>query len=81
VFAAIAAPAWFNRDEPNYADAALPSALLGTLSILLVIVQVVLIVASMIGFQQKWNIEIEEHEDEGGQQGYGGPPRTQPAGA
>jgi hypothetical protein len=34
----------------------------------------------MIGFQQKWNIEVEEHEEEGGQQDYGGG-RAQPAGA
>ena len=81
VFAAIAAPAWFDRAEPNYADPALPPRLLGTLTILIVIVQAVLIVAAMIGFQQKWNIEVEEHADEsGGQQGYGGG-RAQPAGA
>ena len=79
VFAAIAAPAWFDRDAPNYADPARPPALLGTLSILLAIVQVILIVAAMIGFQQKWNIEVEEHDDSGGQQGYGRQP--QPAGA
>jgi hypothetical protein len=78
VFAAIAAPGWFDRAEPNYADPALPPRLLGTITILIGIVQVVLIIASMIGFQQKWNIEVEEHEDEGGQQGYGG---AQPAAA
>ena len=81
VFAAIAAPAWFARDAPNYADPALPPALLGTLAVLTAIVQVILIIAAMIGFQQKWNIEVEEHEDEsGGQQGYGGR-QPQPAGA
>jgi hypothetical protein len=81
VFAVIAAPGWFDRAEPNYADPALPPRLLGLLTILIAIVQVVLIIAAMIGFQQKWNIEVEEHEDEGGQQGYGGPGRAQPAGA
>lgn len=72
VFAVIAAPGWFDRAEPNYADPALPPRLLGTLVILIAIVQVVLIIAAMIGFQQKWNIEVEEHDDEAGQQGYGG---------
>jgi hypothetical protein len=81
VFAAIAAPGWFDRDQANYADAALPPALLGTLSWLMVIVQIVLITAAMVGFYQKWNIEVEEHDDGGAQQGYGGPPRAQPAGA
>ena len=81
VFAAIAAPAWFDRAAPNYADPALPPRLLGVLAILTAIVQVVLIITAMIGFQQKWNIEVEEHDDVGGQQGYGGPGRPQPAGA
>ena len=82
VFGAIAAPAWFDRAEPNYAEPALPPRLLGTLTILVVIVQIILVIAAMIGFQQKWNIEIEEHEeDDGGQQGYGGGRSPQPAGA
>jgi lysylphosphatidylglycerol synthetase-like protein (DUF2156 family) len=80
VFAAIAAPGWFDRDAPNYADPAVPPALLGTLTVLVGIVQIVLIITAMIGFQQKWNIEVEEHEDEG-QQGYGGYGGAQPAGA
>ena len=80
VFAAIAAPAWFARNEANYADPALPPALLGTLSILTAIVQAILIITAMIAFQQKWNIEVEEHDDSGGQQGYGGR-QPQPAGA
>jgi hypothetical protein len=81
VFAAIAAPAWFDRDAANYADSALPAALLGTLCWLIAIVQVVLIVAALIGFQQKWNIEVEEHDDSGAQQEYGGQGSPQPAGA
>jgi hypothetical protein len=81
VFSAIAAPGWFDRAHPNYADPALPPRLLGLLTILIMIVQVILIIAAMIGFQQKWNIEVEEAaDDDGGQQGYGGG-RAQPAGA
>ena len=80
VFALIAAPGWFDRAHPNYAEPALPPRLLGLLTILIGIVQVILIIAAMIGFQQKWNIEVEEHEEEdgGGGQGYG---QAQPAGA
>jgi hypothetical protein len=79
VFATIAAPGWFDRAEPNYADPALPPRLLGTVTILVGIVQVVLIIAATIGFQQKWNIEVEEHDEYGGE-GYGGA-RPAPAGA
>jgi hypothetical protein len=81
VFAAIAAPGWFDRANPDYADPGLPPELLGTLSWLTVIVQVILVIAAMAGFQQKWNIEVEEHAPDGGQPGYGGPGRAQPAGA
>jgi hypothetical protein len=83
VFSAIAAPGWFDRAHPNYADPTLPPRLLGLLAILTMIIQVILVIAAMIGFQQKWNIEVEEAvDDDGGgdQQGYGGG-RAQPAGA
>ena len=82
VFAAIAAPGWFDRAAPNYADPALPPRLLGTLTILIVIVQLILVVAAILAFQQKWNIEVEEQADDsgGGQHGYGGG-RAQPAAA
>jgi len=79
VFAAIAAPAWFDRAHPNYADPSIDPNLLGTLCILTVIVQAVLVVFAMIGFTQKWNIEVEESDHSGGAPAPSGPPR--PAGA
>jgi antibiotic biosynthesis monooxygenase (ABM) superfamily enzyme len=83
VFAAIAAQGWFDRAKPDYADPALPPRLLGTVTILIGLVQIILIIAAMVGFQQKWNIEVEESvdEDDGrGRQDYGGR-EPQPAGA
>ena len=82
VFAAIAAQGWFDRAKPAYADPALPPRLLGTITILIGIVQIILIIAAMVGFQQQWNIEVEESvdEDDGGREGYGGR-QPQPAGA
>jgi len=44
VFAAIAAPAWFDRAHPDYADPSIDPNLLGTLCVLTVIVQGVLVV-------------------------------------
>jgi hypothetical protein len=79
VFAAIAAPAWFDRAHPDYADPALDPNLLGTLCILTVIVQAVLVVFAMIGFTQKWNIEVEESVSGSGGGAPSGQPR--PAGA
>lgn len=81
VFAAIAAPGWFDRAGSSYDNPALPPRLLGVLTILTLIVQVILLAAALIAFQQKWNLEVEEHVDEGEQQGYGGGGggRAQPA--
>src|SRR5690349_13437177 len=79
VFAAIAAPAWFDRAHPNYTDPSIDPNLLGTLCILTVIVQAVLVVFAMIGFTQKWNIEVEESASSQGGGAPSGSPR--PAGA
>jgi FtsH-binding integral membrane protein len=59
IFAAVAAPAWFSRDNPGFEDPALPSSLLGLLCTVIVPVQLALIVVAMQGFRQRWNVEAE----------------------
>jgi TRAP-type C4-dicarboxylate transport system permease small subunit len=59
IFAAIAGPAWFERDKEGFADPALDASLLGLVTLLLVPVQALLIVAAMQGFRQAWNVEVE----------------------
>lgn len=63
IFAAVSAPAWFDRDKTGFTDPALAADILGLLSALLVPVQLLLIAFSMSGFRQKWNVEIERHEE------------------
>jgi hypothetical protein len=63
IFAAVSAPAWFDRDKAGFTDPALDADILGLLSALLVPVQLLLIAFSMSGFRQKWNVEVERHED------------------
>jgi len=60
IFAAVAGPAWFDRDKTGFDDPALGSGLLGLLTLLLVPVQVLLIAFAMRGFAQAWNVEVEE---------------------
>ncbi len=60
VLAAIAAPAWFNRDKAGFHNPALPPSLLGTLCIVLVPVSLFLIAFAMRGFTQEWHVEVEE---------------------
>ncbi len=65
IFAAIAAPDWFSRDKPGLDSPALPEELIGLLTLVVVAVQVLLIVVSMIGFSQEW--QVEEERPVGGQ--------------
>src|SRR3954447_16599812 len=62
IFAAVSAPAWFDRDKTGFTDPALDEGILGLLSALLVPVQLLLIAFSMSGFRQAWNVEVERHE-------------------
>ena len=63
IFAAVPAPAWFDRDKTGFSDPALDEGVLGLLTALLVPVQLLLIAFSMSGFRQAWNVEVERHEE------------------
>lgn len=63
IFAAVAAPGWFDRDKTGFEDPALPSEMLGLLTVIVIPVQVLLIIAAMRGFAQKWSVEVERYPD------------------
>lgn len=63
IFAAIAGPQWFDRDGRGFEETALSAELLGLITLLVVPVQILLIGASMSGFRQKWNVEVEVDDD------------------
>jgi lysylphosphatidylglycerol synthetase-like protein (DUF2156 family) len=64
VFAAVAAPAWFERDKDGFVDPALEPALLGLLTIVLIPISLLLVVSALRGFQQHWNVEVELSGDD-----------------
>jgi hypothetical protein len=64
IFAAVSAPAWFDRDKAGFTDPAIDEGILGLITALLVPVQILLIAFAMSGFRQAWNVEVEHHEDE-----------------
>jgi lysylphosphatidylglycerol synthetase-like protein (DUF2156 family) len=59
IFAAIAAPDWFARSKDGLDSPALPEDLLGLLTVIVVPVQLILIVVSMVAFNQNWHVEEE----------------------
>ena len=71
VIAAVAGPAWFDRDKNGYDNPGLPPEMLGLLTLLIVPVQFLLIVFAMRGFNQEWNVEVEVSRDEYDRQGGG----------
>jgi hypothetical protein len=64
IFAAVSAPAWFDRDKPGFTDPAIDEGILGLLTALLVPIQLLLIAVAMSGFRQAWNVEVERPVDE-----------------
>ena len=63
IFAAVATPAWFERDKTGFEDPAIASSILGTITAIIVPVQALLIAFAMRGFQQAWNVEVERYSD------------------
>ncbi|MEK6327111.1 MAG: hypothetical protein AABM66_06235 [Actinomycetota bacterium] len=59
IFAALAAPEWFERSKDGLDPPPLPDDLLGLLTILVVPIQLLLITVAMVGFNQNWHVEEE----------------------
>ena len=73
IFAAVSAQGWFDRAKDGLDSPALPEELLGTLTLLIIGVQLVLIAVSMYAFNQEWHVE-EERPIAGGPADDPGPP-------
>ncbi|HEY1834420.1 MAG TPA: hypothetical protein VGG08_08290 [Solirubrobacteraceae bacterium] len=59
IFALVAGPSWFNRDKFGFAAPSINASVLGTLTLLIVPVQMLLVAFAMRGFNQGWNVELE----------------------
>jgi hypothetical protein len=84
ILCAVGADSWFARDKSGFDEALLSSSVVGILVIVLMLVQLIVIVAALYGFNQGWNIEEERPigngEDYGaGSSGSGGTAAPQPA--
>jgi lysylphosphatidylglycerol synthetase-like protein (DUF2156 family) len=63
IFAAVAGPAWFDRDKAGFTEPTLNEDVLGLITFIIVPVQIFLIAFAMRGFQQAWNVEVERYPD------------------
>ena len=66
IFALVSVPGWFERDKPGFSEPALSADAIGLLTALVGLLQVLLIVFAMRGFQQAWNVEVERPVERGG---------------
>jgi hypothetical protein len=71
VMAAPGLPGWFERTKEGYAVDLLPAAILGLLTVVIVITQVLLVVAAGVAFGQGWDLEVEERGQGAEDDGYG----------
>jgi hypothetical protein len=72
VVAAVASPAWFDRDKAGFDEPTLAPSILGLLTALIVPVSILLVAFAMRGLQQGWNVEVEVTHDEARHYGEGG---------
>ena len=79
VFSLVAGPSWFARDKSGFVQPAIDAGVLGTITLLLVPVQMLLIAFAMRGFNQGWNIELERPAPASGARAYMDVPPPHPA--
>jgi presenilin-like A22 family membrane protease len=79
VFALVGGPFWFARDKPGFAQPAIDAGVLGTITLLIVPVQMLLIAFAMRGFSQGWNVELERPAPMSGGRSYPDAPTPHPA--
>jgi lysylphosphatidylglycerol synthetase-like protein (DUF2156 family) len=71
IFCAVGANSWFSRDKAGFDEALFPSSLIGTLVVILGLLQLALIAAALYGFNQGWHVEEERPIGSGEEYGAG----------
>lgn len=83
IFAAISGPQWLARDKAGFTSPTIDDAVLGIITLLIVVLQIVLIAAALIAFRQEWSVELEvpaARTDDGSGGDAHGDPHTGPSG-
>jgi hypothetical protein len=76
ILCAVGAESWFERDKSGFTEPLLSSSLVGVLVVILGLLQIVVIVAALYGFNQNWHVEEERPIGSGEHYGAGAAPQT-----
>jgi hypothetical protein len=76
IFCATGAESWFARDKAGFEEGLIPVPLIGTLVVILVLLQVAIVVMALYGFNQNWHVEEERPIGSGEDYGAGAPPEN-----
>jgi hypothetical protein len=74
ILCAIGAGSWFAREKAGFQEPLLSSNLVGTLVVILGLLQIVVVIAAFYGFSQNWHVEEERPIGSGEDYGAGAPP-------
>jgi peptidoglycan/LPS O-acetylase OafA/YrhL len=76
IFCAVGANSWFARDKAGFDEGLIPVTLIGLFVIILGLLQIVLMIAAIYGFNQEWHVEEERLIGSGEDYGAGAPPEN-----
>jgi lysylphosphatidylglycerol synthetase-like protein (DUF2156 family) len=74
ILCAVGANSWFARDKAGFDEGLLPSPVIGTLVVILALLQLVLIAVALYAFNQNWHVEEERPIGYGEDYGAGASP-------
>src|SRR5262245_28174030 len=74
IFCATGAESWFARDKAGFEKGLIPSPLIGTFVLILLLLQIVIVAVALYAFNQDWHVEEERPIGSGEDYGAGAPP-------
>jgi peptidoglycan/LPS O-acetylase OafA/YrhL len=76
IFCAVGANSWFARDKSGFEEGLVPVTLIGLFVVILGLLQIVLMVVALYGFNQEWHVEEERLIGSSEDYGAGAPPEN-----
>jgi peptidoglycan/LPS O-acetylase OafA/YrhL len=76
IFCAVGAESWFARDKSGFSHGLIPVTLIGLFVVILALVQIVVVVVALYGFNQEWHVEEERLIGSSEDYGAGAPPEN-----